>query len=91
MENLSFVQNILIFLGLNAVALLALNVKNNGKYISFGSTLIAGFIFLYMLFGNESFALSESFSLEGNKILLLKLVSILNILMILIRIMNFLK
>lgn len=84
MENLSFVQNILIFLGLNAVALLALNVKNNGKYISFASSLAAAFVFLYMLFGSDSFALSDSFSLEGNKVLLLKVVSVLNILMILI-------
>lgn len=84
MENLTFVQNILIFLGLNAIALLTLNVKNNGKYISFGASLIASFVFLYMLFGSDSFTLSESFSLEGNKILLLKVVSILNILMILI-------
>ena len=84
MENLSFVQNILIYLALNAFALLTLNVKNNGKYISFASTLLSGFVFLYMLFGNDSFTLSESFSLEGNEILLLKVVSILNILMILI-------
>jgi NADH-quinone oxidoreductase subunit N len=84
MENLSFVQNILIFLSLNAVALLTLNVKKNGKYISFAFNLIAGFVFLIMLFGNDSFTLSDSFSLEGNKILLLKLVSILNIFMTLI-------
>lgn len=84
MENLSFVQNILIFLGLNAVALLTLNVKKNGKYISFAANLLAGFVFLFMLFGNDSFTLSDSFSLEGNKILLLKLVSILNIFMTLI-------
>lgn len=84
MENLSFVQNILIFLGLNAAALLSLNVKKNGKYIAFASSLIAAFVFLYMLFGSDSYALSESFSLEGNKILLLKIVSILNIFMILI-------
>lgn len=84
MENLTFVQNVLIFLGLNAVALLCLNVKNIGKYISFGATLIAALTFFAMLFGSNSFTLSELFSLEGNKILLLKIVSILNVLMILI-------
>lgn len=84
MENLSFVQNILVFLGLNAVALLTLNVKKHGRYISFGSTLLAGFVFLFMLFSDSSFTLSDSFSLEGNEILLLKLVSVLNIFMILI-------
>lgn len=84
MENLSFVQNILVFLGLNAVALLTLNVKKHGRCISFGSTLLAGFVFLFMLFSNDSFTLSDSFSLEGNEILLLKLVSVLNIFMILI-------
>lgn len=84
MENLNFVQNVLIFLGLNAVGLLCLNVKNNGKYISFGATLIAAITFFAMLFSQDIFTLSELFSLEGNKILLLKIVSILNVLMILI-------
>lgn len=84
MENLNFVQNVLIFLGLNAVGLLALNVKNNGKYISFGATLLAALVFFGMLFSQEVFTLSELFSLEGNKILLLKIVSIMNIFMILI-------
>lgn len=84
MENLTFVQNVLIFLGLNAVALLCLNVKNSGKYISFGATLVAALVFFAMLFGSSSFTLSELFSLEGNKILLLKIVSVLNVLMILI-------
>ncbi len=84
MENLTFVQNVLIFLGLNAVALLCLNVKNLGKYISFGATLVAAITFFGMLFSSNSFTLSELFSLEGNKILLLKIVSVLNVLMILI-------
>jgi len=84
MENLNFVQNVLIFLGLNAVGLLALNVKKHGKYISFGATLLAGLAFFGMLFSQEVFTLSELFSLEGNKILLLKIVSIMNVFMILI-------
>ena len=84
MENLTFVQNVLIFLGLNAVALLCLNVKNNGKYISFGATILAAIVFFVMLFSRDIFLLSELFTLDGNKILLLKIVSILNVLMILI-------
>lgn len=84
MENLSFVQNVLIFLGLNAIALLCLNVKKSGKYISFVATLAAALTFFGMLFSQSSFMLSDLFSLEGNKILLLKIVSILNVLMILI-------
>ena len=84
MENLNFVQNVLIFLGLNAVGLLALNVKKHGKYISFGATLLAGLAFIGMLFSQEVFTQSELFSLEGNKILLLKIVSIMNVFMILI-------
>ncbi|MEA9354760.1 proton-conducting transporter membrane subunit [Bacteriovorax sp. PP10] len=84
MENLNFVQNVLIFLALNAVGLLTLNVKNVGKYISFGATLLAALVFFGMLFSQEVFTLSELFSLEGNKILLLKIVSIMNVFMILI-------
>ena len=84
MENLTFVQNVLIFLGINAAALLSLNVKSIGKYISFALTLIAAFVFFAMLMGSHIFTLSELFTLEGNKILLLKIVSILNIFMILI-------
>lgn len=84
MENLTFVQNILIFLGLNAVALLCLNIKNNGKYISFGAAILAAIVFFVMLFSRDIFTLSELFTLDGNKILLLKIVSILNVLMILI-------
>ena len=84
MENLNFVQNVLIFLGLNAIALLCLNVKKYGKYLSFGTSLIAAVVFFGMLFGQDSYTLSELFTLEGNKILLVKIVSVLNILMILI-------
>jgi NADH-quinone oxidoreductase subunit N len=84
MENLSFVQNVLIFLGLNAVSLLSLNVKKYGKYISYGFSLIAAIVFFCMLFTQESFALSELFTLDGNKLLLVKIVSVLNVLMILI-------
>ena len=84
MENLTFVQNVLIFLGLNAVALLCLNIKNSGKYFSFGATLLAALVFFGMLFSRDTFTLSELFTLEDNKILLLKIVSILNVLMILI-------
>ena len=50
MENLTFVQNVLIFLGLNGVALLCLNVKKHGKYLSFAATLIAAMVFFAMLF-----------------------------------------
>lgn len=84
MENLNFVNNVLIFIALNSLGLLGLNVKSYGKYIGFFASLIAGIVFLGMLFTNDIFMLSELFSLEGNEILLLKIVSILNILMILI-------
>ncbi len=84
MENLTFVQNILIFIGLNAIALLSLNVKKYGKYISFGLSLTAAVVFFAMLYMRDSFSLGELFTLDGNKIFLLKLVSILNVLMILI-------
>ncbi|NOT79307.1 MAG: hypothetical protein HOP07_09945 [Bacteriovoracaceae bacterium] len=84
MENLTFVQNVLIFLALNAVSLLCLNVNKIGKYCSFTFTLIAAITFFAMLFGSNSFAISDLFMLEGNKILLLKIVSVLNIFMILI-------
>lgn len=81
---MTFVGNVLVFIALNAAALLALNVKKNGKYISFGLSLIAAIAFYFMLYTGESFNLGEVFSLEGNKVFLLKLVSLLNILMILI-------
>ncbi len=84
MENLTFVQNVLIFLGLNAVALLCLNLKKYGKYVSFAFTLVAALVFFVTLFEANSYGISELFSLEGNKILLLKIVSVLNVLMILI-------
>jgi NADH-quinone oxidoreductase subunit N len=84
MENLNFAQNIIIFIALNALSLLTLNIKNYGKYISYALSLVAGIVFLAMLFARESFALGELFSIEGNKILLLKIVSLLNIIMILI-------
>lgn len=84
MENLSFVNNVLIFLALNAVALLSINVKNIGKKISFGATLLAALIFFGMLFTNDSFGLSELFLIEGNKLLLAKIVAVLNVFMILL-------
>ncbi|RPJ75722.1 MAG: hypothetical protein EHM20_08490 [Alphaproteobacteria bacterium] len=84
MENITFVGNVLVFIALNAAALLALNVKKNGKYIAFGLSLVAAIVFYAMLYTSDSFHLGELFSLEGNKVFLLKLVSLLNILMILI-------
>ena len=84
MENMNFAQNVIIFIALNALALLALNVKNYGRHISYALSLVAGVVFLAMLFMKQSFALGELFTLEGNKILLLKIVSLLNIIMILI-------
>jgi len=84
MENLSFVQNILIFIALNAFALLSLNVKKYGKYISFAFSLIAAINFFSMLYQRDTFLLSDLFTLDGNKVLLLKIVSLLNVLMILI-------
>jgi len=84
MENLTFVGNVLIFIALNAAALLALNIKKNGKYIAFGLSLISAITFFAMLYSSDSFYLGELFTLEGNKVFLLKLVSILNVLMILI-------
>ncbi len=84
MENLSFIQNVIIFIALNAVGLLAINIKNYGKYISYALSLISSLVFFIMLYAKDSFAIGEQFSLDGNKILLLKLVSLLNVMMILI-------
>ncbi len=84
MENLSFVQNVIIFIALNAAALLSLNIKKNGKYIAFGLSLVASVVFFAMLYTQDVFNLSDLFTLDGNKVFLLKLVSLLNILMILI-------
>lgn len=84
MENLTFIQNVLIFIGLNAAALLAINIKKNGKYIAFGLSLISAISFFAMLYARDKFSLGELFSLDGNKVFLLKIVSILNILTILI-------
>jgi NADH-quinone oxidoreductase subunit N len=84
MENLTFVGNVIIFIALNAAALLALNFKKGGKYIAFGLSLVAAITFFGMLYGRDSFELGELFTLNGNKVFLLKLVSILNVLMILI-------
>ena len=84
MENLNFAQNVIIFIALNAMALLALNIKKYGRHISYALSLVAGVTFLVMLYMKQSFALGELFTLEGNKILLLKIVSLLNIIMILI-------
>ena len=84
MENLTFVQNVLIFIAFNAAALLSLNIKKFGKYISFGLSFIAAVTFFSMLYSRDVFTLGDLFTLDGNKVFLLKLVSLLNILMILI-------
>jgi NADH-quinone oxidoreductase subunit N len=84
MENLTFVQNVIIFIALNAAALLAINIKKNGKYIAFGLSLVSAVTFFAMLYSRDKFNLGELFTLDGNKVFLLKIVSILNILMILI-------
>lgn len=84
MENLSFVSNVLIFLGLGAVALLSLSVKNIGKYISFTASLLAGIIFFGMLFTANGFYLSELFTIEGPKLLLVKITTVLYVLMVLL-------
>jgi NADH-quinone oxidoreductase subunit N len=84
MENLNFLQTILIFIGLNSLALLALNIKNYGKIISFWLALISSIVFFGMLFSSDTFALGELFTLEGNRILLLKITAALNVLMVLL-------
>lgn len=84
MENLTFVENVLIFIALNAVALLSLNIRKYGKYISFGLSLSSAVTFFCMLYSRDAFHLGELFTLDGNKVFLLKIVSLLNILMILI-------
>jgi len=84
MENFTFVQNVLIFLSINAVSLLCLNLKKYGKYISYATTLIAAIVFFASLFDANSYGISDLFTLEGNKILLLKIVSVLNVFMILV-------
>lgn len=72
MENLTFLQNILVFIGLNSLALLSINFKKFGKSLAYGLSLLSSIVFLAMLFGKTSFTLSELFILDGNKILLLK-------------------
>ncbi len=84
MEQLSFLNNIIIFIVINSIALLTLNIKKVGKFLTHTLSLVSVFIFLGMLFTRDSFALSEMFLLDGNKLLLVKIVSILNILMILL-------
>lgn len=84
MENLTFVHNSLIFIAINSIALLAINFKKVGRQISFYSTLAAAIIFFLMLFFRETFTLSELFILDGNKVFLAKIVSVLNVFMILI-------
>lgn len=84
MENLSFVENVIFFIALNAAALLSLNIKKNGKYIAFGLSLISSIVFFAMLYSRDAFHLGELFTLDGNKVFLLKIVSILNVLMILV-------
>ena len=91
MENATFIQNVIIFIALNSAALLAINIKNVGKYISFALSLVAAITFFAMLYSHEAFSLGDLFLLDGNKIFLLKIVSLLNILMILINGFNSLE
>jgi NADH-quinone oxidoreductase subunit N len=84
MEHLTFLQNILIFIALNSLALLTINIKKNGKYISYALSLISSITFLSMLFMRDAFTLSDLFFIDGNKVLLLKIAGALNILMILL-------
>ena len=91
MENATFIQNVIIFIALNSAALLAINIKNVGKYISFALSLVAAITFFAMLYSHEVFSLGDLFLLDGNKIFLIKIVSLLNILMILINGFNSLE
>jgi NADH-quinone oxidoreductase subunit N len=84
MDNLTFLQNIILFIALNAVALLTITIKEHGKKISFALALLSSIIFFGMLFNRDVFTLSEMFLLDGNKVLLLKIVTILNVMMILL-------
>jgi NADH-quinone oxidoreductase subunit N len=84
MNNLTFLPNILVFVGINGLALLGLNIKNYGKHIAFWLALLSSVVFFGMLFGSDNFALGELFSLEGNRIFLLKIVAALNVVMILL-------
>jgi len=63
---------------------MVVNWKKYGKYLAYGLSLISSVVFFAMLFQRSRFGLGEFFTLDGNKILLLKIVSILNVIMILI-------
>jgi hypothetical protein len=67
MENLTFIENVLIFIALNAIALLAINIKKNGKYIAFAISLVSSITFFAMLYSRDIFRLGELFVLEGIK------------------------
>ncbi len=84
MDSLSFLNNILIFVALNCLALLAINIREHGKRLAFGLSLISSILFLGMLFLRDSFSLSDMYFIDGNKVLLLKIAAALNILIILL-------
>jgi NADH-quinone oxidoreductase subunit N len=84
MDNLTFLPHVLIFIILNAIALLTINLKKFGKELSYALALISSIIFYGMLFSGDSFALSDTFTLEGNRIFLLKIAAVLNILMVML-------
>ena len=59
MENFTFIENVIAFITLNAIALLAINIKKNGKYIAFGLSLISAVTFFAMLYSRDKFILGE--------------------------------
>lgn len=84
MYNFSFITQIIVYMILSSIAVVTVNLKKIGPRMCYFFLLSAAIVFLGMLFGVTSLELSDSFYIDGNKLLLLKLVSFMNILMILL-------
>ncbi len=84
MEQMNFLNNILAFIVLISLSVVTVNWKRDGRVLGFFFNLVASLTFFGMLFQADQYSLSSLVLIDGNKVLLLKIVSFLNILMILL-------
>ncbi|MCK6594589.1 MAG: hypothetical protein L6Q33_05260 [Bacteriovoracaceae bacterium] len=84
MEQMNFLNNVLVFIGFISLAVVTINWKRDGRILGFFFNLVASLAFFGMLFQADQFQLSELVVIEGNKVLLLKITAFLNILMMLL-------
>ncbi len=84
MDVMNFLPHILGYILFLSLSALTINWKRDGRVLGFFFNLVAGIYFFAMTMQETSYQLSELIQFDGNRLLLLKITALLNVVMILL-------